>query len=89
MRVRARHAVPHDLAGSEVIIEAAPIDARRVDAVVARRVGVGAEMNRRVQRGQRDVVAAVHVAQHFDARAACRPARRADAARSAGVCRKS
>ena len=58
----------NDAARPEVRIQLPLIDRRRPVAVVARRVGVGAEVHRRVQRRQGQVVAAGDVEQHLAGR---------------------
>src|SRR5262249_55161806 len=64
----ACHRYPDDLAGSQIIIQAAFVDSRSVSAVMTRSIGMGSEMDRGMQRGQRYVRASFHVAKHFPQR---------------------
>src|SRR5205807_2977939 len=61
----ARHGDMDHLADTEVIVQASLMNCRRMNAVVARSVGMRAQVDRRVQRGQRNAVAALHVAEDF------------------------
>ena len=59
----SRHRDPDDLAGTEIILQRAAVDARGAFANVIVPIGVRPEVNRGVERGQRDVVAPLQVQQ--------------------------
>src|SRR5215472_5668291 len=56
------------LTRADVEVEDLLVDSRRVAAVMARRIGVSAQVHRGVKCRERDVVAAAQITKHFAAR---------------------